>query len=198
MNYPNAQKRIDEHLSEAVKVGGKYKVDFKKLTGPPQQAQVVKGMLKKGGGTVLVHSIQGDKAEISGWEMDAILGTAMIPVAALKEARGGKGPRLDSSTRRKANNAIHDLTVKLQPTIPLDAITAVLDGLNLVLLQEDNTEWSGMLLGREGKMTANLAWRDSAYDQRGLVAYEPIINSMLVLTWYKQGPSSWETVAYLS
>ena len=109
-----------------------------------------------------------------------------------------KGEKLPSSTRTQLNNAIHGLTQGYHQGIPLGKITEALKKKGAVILQEDNTEWSGMLTGREGKMTVDMAPISSGVDQHGHKVYTPYTNTMLVLTWHKMESGKYEVVCYVS
>lgn len=70
--------------------------------------------------------------------------------------------------------------------VPLDELFAILKQNGVVPLQEDNTEWEGMVgSDREGKgyVIFPLANDFSAYKQNGVTFYEPIKNSSLILNW---------------
>lgn len=121
--------------------------------------------------------------------------SASMPVG---EALGQKARRLDPGLRRKLNDRISDIAQGYQRSIPLDAIADLLRQYGLVLLQEDGTEYSGILTGRDGTALIRIGWLDSAYDQHTIQAYEPIPNSALSLSWHKMETGTWETVAYLS
>jgi hypothetical protein len=69
-----------------MKVGDRVKIDVAKADFIPQQLPILKKMLKNGGdGRLLIRSIEGTFAHVSGWEGDALLGTLRVPLKALKE-----------------------------------------------------------------------------------------------------------------
>lgn len=93
----------------------------------------------------------------------------------------------------------------MEPTyfksIPLDDISAILAKHNLILLQEDDTEWSGWLMGGVNKTEQvyfDLGWLNSAYDVHGLKTYEKITNSSLALSYYKMQSGKYEVLARLT
>lgn len=94
--------------------------------------------------------------------------------------------RLPAKDKKKAANAIHAL---LKPTyfqeIPLDEIRETLAAHDLILLQEDNTEWSGFLLGRNEHILFRVGHKSSLQDVNGLDSYEPLVNTGFSLSWYK-------------
>ena len=94
--------------------------------------------------------------------------------------------RLPAKNRKQVGNAIHSLLkANYFPTIPLDEIRATLAYHNIVLLQEDNTEWSGFLLGRNEHVLFRLGHVSSVQEMNGLKFYEPLANVGFSLSWYK-------------
>lgn len=78
--------------------------------------------------------------------------------------------------------------------IPLINIMDVLKKHNLILLQEDNTEFSGFLCGdssQESFIVGN-------YDETVTDFFEPIENTSLQLSWYKMPSGNYEINCYLS
>lgn len=108
---------------------------------------------------------------------------------------------LKGSIKKKIDKEIGDLLTPKNRTryfknIPLDDLFDILDKYGIVPLQEDNTKWSGMLVGREGKASIMLAPKDTIDGQK---MYTPFNNTMLILTWYKMEPSGkYEVISYLS
>lgn len=106
-----------------------------------------------------------------------------------------KKVNITAKARKQAGVAIQNL---LKPTyfkngVPLDEIAETLKELGIVMIMEDNTEWSGFLLGAEGRCFIRLApvkskWtpdNPEGYTGHGLNFYEPFENTGLVLTWYR-------------
>jgi len=115
---------------------------------------------------------------------------------------GTKAQKLTRPMISKINKEIWKL---LEPTyfksIPLDEISDILKKHNIILLQEDDTEWSGWLLGGVNKTEQvyfDLGWIDSAYDMHGLKAYQKITNSLLALSYYKMQSGKYEVLARLT
>lgn len=98
------------------------------------------------------------------------------------------------------NNEIHRL---LKPIyfrqIPLADLFAILEKYGYAPLQEDDTYWSGLLLGGLSK-TEQVYFRlglKSTKDERGV--YQEIDNAMLSLSYYRLKPGgSYGVVAYIS
>ena len=77
--------------------------------------------------------------------------------------------------------------------IPITEMMKALEEQGYTLLQEDFTPWEGWLTGEEGKATMQLGVKRKM-EQR----YEPVKNTMLVLSWYKVMPHKYEINAYIS
>jgi len=93
--------------------------------------------------------------------------------------------------------------------VPIDKIVDVLKSHRIVLLQEDNTEWSGFFCGAEGRAFIRLApvgtkWNPDNrefYHSHGVEFYTPFENTGLVLTWYRcenRNDRKYEVVGYIS
>lgn len=86
--------------------------------------------------------------------------------------------------------------------VPIDDITESFEWNDLVLLQEDNTEWSGFFCGAEGEAFIRVAHKDNIegyYD--GHPHYKPYDNTGLKLTWYRcnsRTDNKYEVIGYLS
>lgn len=103
--------------------------------------------------------------------------------------------RMPASHRRRINDEVSDIATNARRDIPLDRIDNVLRKYGYLLVQEDGTPWSGFLTGREGRTNIEIGVIGTQ-DENNI--HEVVDNSMLVITWYKRGPRSWETVAYVS
>lgn len=88
---------------------------------------------------------------------------------------------LKPTERKTLSHKLHPITKVLHNQIPLKDISDVLAELDLILLQEDNTEWSGLICGREGYTVFTLG-RKSSKDDRGM--YTPVKDG-LYFYWYK-------------
>ena len=116
----------------------------------------------------------------------------------LKEGRSKKN-NISAKDRKVAVKVIQDV---LKPTyfngIPMNRIVVALRKINIVLVQEDNTEWSGFFTGSEGRTTIRIAPLESGELRNGLYFYEPYDNTMLVLSWYQIRPGRMEVTGYIS
>jgi hypothetical protein len=106
-------------------------------------------------------------------------------------------PRLKSPLKKKLNNALSRI-VPGQPMrgIPLSAIAKAFLKLGVVLVQEDGTEWSGIITGSDGEAKIDLAPVESGAGDPPM--YQPYSNTWLVLTWHRFGTGRYEVVAYVS
>lgn len=67
-----------------IKMGDWVKIDIKKAGLIPQQIPIIKQMLKRGGGNLLIKSIEGNYANVAGSEAEAlIMGTLRVPLVCL-------------------------------------------------------------------------------------------------------------------
>jgi hypothetical protein len=106
--------------------------------------------------------------------------------------------RMDAKTRKSINAKLHDLCTQLYPSIPLDQIETFLEHDGYLMLQEDNTKWAGMLIGREGREVFELADSFVYETVNNEKVYTPLENAMLVLTWYRYKTGRYEVVSYVS
>lgn len=101
--------------------------------------------------------------------------------------------KLKANDRKKLGNKLHSLTTHFHNSIPLDKVSEFLSEFDLILLQEDNTEWSGLLCGREANTVFTLGQKSSK-DERGM--YKPARDS-LYFYWYKHTTGRYEINMYL-
>lgn len=108
---------------------------------------------------------------------------------------------LKAGDRKKINASIQKL---LKPTyfkqIPLDKIFKILEKNGIVPLQEDNTYWSGLLLGGSDKTQMvhfNLGWAKEYKEVHGMKMYQAIPNGVLTMTYYKMQSGKFEVIAYI-
>ncbi len=103
---------------------------------------------------------------------------------------------LKAPMRRELTKLLSDLIspkfkTRYFPKIPLDDISKILATKNVHIMQEDNTPWSGFLMGARGNESFALAFKIGN-------RYVPINNSVLVLSWYKMQSGNYEINAYVS
>ena len=96
--------------------------------------------------------------------------------------------KIKPAVRNVGNRTLNAIvTNKYFKEIPLDEIFGALAKIDLIVVQEDGTRWSGFLTGASGQANIRFAFDGKLVD-----------NSMLVLSWYKTDKGRWEVVAYLS
>lgn len=101
--------------------------------------------------------------------------------------------KLNAKTRKALNNVIHGITLGYRNSVPLDLIDDALRSKGYRLIQEDDTDWSGILCGADGHCWIAMAQANADGSWR-----ERVNNSGLALSWHKMPSGRWETVAYLS
>jgi hypothetical protein len=111
-----------------------------------------------------------------------------------------KQRRLTQPVIKRINKEIHKFVKDTYyKSIPLGDIFDACRKFGVVVLQEDQTQWSGFLLGGTKKTEQvhfDLGWLDSR-DADG--RYEVIPNAMLNLSYYKMPQSgNFEVLAYVS
>lgn len=107
-------------------------------------------------------------------------------IKAIDEARGMK---LASSVRTRANTYLAKISKEYYKTVPLDVIFKRLAELDIIVVDEEGSDWQGFISGKEGRIRLDLVDRNTR---------EEITNSMLILTWYKMPSGKYEVVTYLS
>lgn len=112
------------------------------------------------------------------------------------------GPKINQKERRLLSSAVNEaVSESYYSEIPLDDIDDNLRQRGFLLLQEDDTPWSGMLLGREGSALIPIGRLNQTKDVGGETGYQPIENAAISLSWYKDDKrrdSKYDVVAYLS
>ena len=112
---------------------------------------------------------------------------------------------LKPETKKSVNNQLRALGT-YHDLIPMKGIDDALEHHGLKILQEDNTEWSGFLLGDSSHTSFPVAVIGSA-QSKGVVgagtgkewlSYEPVKNALLNLSWYKLDTGRYEILAYIS
>jgi hypothetical protein len=105
---------------------------------------------------------------------------------------------LKANIKKRINKDITNLTTPKNKTkyfdkIPLQPIFDILKKYNIVVLQEDNTEWDGFLVGRSETVDFVLAPSDSKENNM----YTPFTNASLRLQWYKMESGRYEITSYV-
>ena len=107
--------------------------------------------------------------------------------------------KLTQPIKKKINKVIGQV---LKPTyfssIPLDKVFSATEKFGVIVLQEDQTEWSGLLLGGTDKTEQvyfQLGWKDTMDSEK---RYQVIPNAMLALSYYKMQSGKYEVLAYIT
>jgi hypothetical protein len=115
--------------------------------------------------------------------------------ATYRRVSADKLPRLPSPIRKQVSTQIGRLVDRIRDDIPLSDIAEVLRKNGLVMLQEDDTEWSGILTGWDGQVliplaTTNQVTPDGRYLEK--------LDHGLSLSWHKYDTGRYDVTAYIS
>lgn len=100
--------------------------------------------------------------------------------------------------RAKISKAIHNTLEQIYfDAIPMRDISSTLRERGLVLLNEDNTEFSAIFCGNHGSCVIQIGDLNSAKEKNGLLEYSPI-EAWLYLSWYKMASGRYEVIGYVS
>ena len=111
---------------------------------------------------------------------------------------------MNRKLRNQAQKAIQNVLKQTYfDYIPIGEIDMALQNIGIVMLQEDNTEWSGFFVGNKGECLLRLASIDSADDPKykAIPTYKPFENAGLCLSWYKcesRKSTPMEVIGYIS
>ena len=108
--------------------------------------------------------------------------------------------KLLAPLRKKINKDLTNLTSLKNKTqyfdnIPLQTISNILEKHGIRILQEDNTKWSGFLMGNSSNTKFSVGYIQTK-DNRNI--YTPIENTFLILSWHKMSSGRYEIVTYIS
>ncbi len=111
--------------------------------------------------------------------------------------------KMSAKLRKQVSKEVYPILKQsfFKDGVPLAELFLALSRCDVVALQEDNTEWSGMLCGSEGRALITLASKQSGVDNGGYMIYTPFENAGLCLSWYwMEGVSGkrCEVVGYIS
>jgi len=112
-----------------------------------------------------------------------------------------KSIALPASMRARLNRAVAEV---LKPTyfdkIPLGPVFEALAKLNIQVIQEDGTPWSGFLMGgkRCGDPQASSQHADFELAYREPGKNGLLVNAVLSLSWCKMPSENYEVVGYIS
>lgn len=117
------------------------------------------------------------------------------------EAKDDKVEKLTQNKKKEVNKDLSELLQKNNfGSIPLNNIFELLEMNGLVPLQDNNTEWSGILTVENGKINLKLGDETTKYKFNEMDTYTPLNNTSLTITWHKmEGDSKkYEVEAHVS
>jgi hypothetical protein len=108
---------------------------------------------------------------------------------------------LDASFKRDINKELHEISTKYHTEFPSLEIFGVLKKRGVVVLQEDNTEFSGFFLGENAQTFFPIApvgsIRRSSVKDGDATFYTPFKNTALAMGWYKMPSGKYEMTTYV-
>jgi len=111
----------------------------------------------------------------------------------VQTAKGKRWKKIDQASKNKIVTFISNLGKEYHKTIPLDKIEKKFNEHGYVLLQEDNTEYEGILTGAKGRASIGIAHKDTKKGE----FYQPI-KQQLHIQWYKMPSGKFEINGYIS
>lgn len=109
---------------------------------------------------------------------------------------------INSSVRKTAQVVLQNVVKRTYfKHIPINDIDIALQDMEIVMVQEDNTEWTGMFCGDQGECFIRLAPMNFNINKDGVLFYTPYENTGLRLTWYRcesRKDRKFEVIAYIT
>lgn len=102
------------------------------------------------------------------------------------------GPRKRKQVNKKLTSFTYN---KYFSSIPIKEISNILKSENIIILQEDNREWSGFLVGNDSNDTFTIGDISSKKDDDSYIPYK---NALLSMSWYKMSSGRYEIVVYVT
>lgn len=104
--------------------------------------------------------------------------------------------KIPSDIRKEINKDLGTLcSGKYYDKIPLEEIFEILKNNNAIVLQEDGTEWEGILCGDQARTNIEVGAIWSGNEEE---IYTPCDNTLLVMSWYRMESGRYEINAYMS
>jgi hypothetical protein len=108
-------------------------------------------------------------------------------------------PKINAKDRAGLNSALHSAVPgDYFKDIPMEEINSALKKEGYLLIQEDGTEWDGLLTGSEGEALFRLGKLSEGREVNGKATYKPVPNSGLKMTWHKMPSGKWEVIKYIT
>ena len=109
---------------------------------------------------------------------------------------------LNAKVKKDINGDLHDISTKYHTELPIDEIFGVLEKRGIVVLQEDNTKFSGFFLGENAQTYFPIAPVGSKNIPHLYVSgdnefYVPFKNSALTMSWYRMPSGKYEITTYI-
>jgi hypothetical protein len=152
----------------------------------------------------MMQPVQGKQAQTNqfGMEEPARANDVNVENQGLNEFKSMPQGRntLPANIKKKLNNSIYNVTNDYYDQIPINEIFNILKSQNVVPLQEDGTEWSGMLIGGAecGSDEARSQVANFPLAQRVGEELVPFSNAELMLMWCKMSSGRYEIISYVS
>lgn len=119
----------------------------------------------------------------------------------LPEATYGEVPvpsKMKAAERSKLNRALNEaLPGNYYESIPMEEVQSALQKEGYVLIQEDGTKWSGMLMGDDSNTIFEIGKLSEGRMVNGLATYKPVPNAGLFMSWYRMPSGKVEIVKYV-
>lgn len=113
-----------------------------------------------------------------------------------------KGNKASAYEKKLMSNAVSSaVNQSYYKAIPIDDIDTALNKHGFLLVQEDGTPWSGMLLGADSHAVLQVGRMNDYVEKDGMKLHTILKNAGVALSWYrdeKRQDSKYDIVAYLS
>lgn len=94
--------------------------------------------------------------------------------------------KMNQKVRKQASKVvINALGLNYYHEIPISELIDGLKKVGVVVLQEDGTQWAGMLLGSDSHTLFTLGDANKATETEYGTVYEEFVNAGLALQWYR-------------
>lgn len=111
-------------------------------------------------------------------------------------------PKVTAKDRKGLSNALHSAVPgDFFESVPMAEMKDALRSRGYVLIQEDGTEWAGMLLGSDSHATFAIGKLSEGRMLNGMATYKPVPNVGLHVSWYhseNRKTKPWEVIKYIS
>ena len=120
-------------------------------------------------------------------------------VQAILEAAKPKRPTVPAKDQRKITDILHEYGTKRHKNIPIGDIFDDILRAGYVPLQEDGTEWDGMLTGAKGRASIPIAQKKQGHRTSTMYPESEWMRQYLHIQWYRDGnESTYEFNGYIA